>query len=386
MAVLLVLSLVAAFLLLDFLLRKGTRRFQAMRDRARRKAILDVPVRLDFAFAARTLKRFEVPEPRARILAVDDEPVVLDSLRRILVVEGYSVDTVEHGPEALFLVQRNDYDVVLTDLVMPDMDGAEVVRAVKHLRPDMDVAVVTGFGTIESAVETMQYGGSDYLQKPFTPAELTVFLDRLLIRREERLRRSRPPQVRLIAPGEEEAAPTPGEHRIPGGVFLSAGHAWVRIEPDGGVRIGIDDFVQQAAGSVRQVALPRPGRVVQAGEPLFALQRDGRELRIAAPVSGTVVEGNPSLRRDARPIAATPYTSGWVCRMQPADLGAELPALRIGPPALAWYTRELLRLRALQADQEALDWADLEGHFLGQMQPPPTVAPETAMSGQDGCR
>lgn len=209
MAVLLVLSLVAAFLLLDFLLRKGTRRLQAMRDRARRKAILDVPVRLDFAFAARTLKRFEVPEPRARVLAVDDEPVVLDSLRRILVVEGYSVDTVEHGPEALFLVQRNDYDVVLTDLVMPDMDGAEVVKAVKHLRPDMDVAVVTGFGTIESAVETMQYGGSDYLQKPFTPAELTVFLDRLLIRREERLRRSRPPQVRLIAPGEEEAAPTP---------------------------------------------------------------------------------------------------------------------------------------------------------------------------------
>lgn len=364
MTVLLVLSLIAGLLLLDVLLRKGTRRFQAMRARAYRKSILDTPVRLDFAFEARTLKRFDVPDPRARILAVDDEAVVLESFRRILVVEGYSIDTVEHGPEALYLVQRRDYDVVLTDLVMPDMDGGEVVKAVKHLRPDMDVAVVTGFGSIESAVATMQHGGSDYLQKPFTPAELTAFLDRLLTRREQRLRRQRPPQVHLVAPGEEEAAPVPGEHRIPAGAFLSDGHSWVRIEPDGGVRIGIDDFVRQAAGPVRQVALPQNGRVVHAGEPLFTLRRDGRELHISAPVSGRVVEGNPDLRRDAGPIAENPYTSGWVCRMEPADLGSELQVLRIGPPAVAWYGSELLRLRTLQADQEALDWADLERHFL----------------------
>ena len=129
----------------------------------------------------------EVSEPRARILAVDDEPVVLDSFRKILVLAGFAVDTVESGPEALGLVQRRDYDFVFTDLKMPGMDGVEVVKAVRHLRPDVDVAVITGYGTIETAVETMQHGAVDYVQKPFTEDELLEFARKLLLRRQARL-------------------------------------------------------------------------------------------------------------------------------------------------------------------------------------------------------
>jgi DNA-binding NtrC family response regulator len=78
------------------------------------------------------------------------------------------VDTVESGPEALTLLRARDYDFLFTDLKMPGMDGIEVVKAAKHLRPDMEVVVITGYGTIESAVETMQFGAIDYAQKPFT--------------------------------------------------------------------------------------------------------------------------------------------------------------------------------------------------------------------------
>ena len=81
-------------------------------------------LRLEFADEAASLKRVQVDNPKARILAVDDEPIVLDSFRKILVLAGYSVDTVETGPEALALVRRNDYEFAFTDLKMPGMDGA----------------------------------------------------------------------------------------------------------------------------------------------------------------------------------------------------------------------------------------------------------------------
>src|SRR4030067_544410 len=97
--------------------------------------------------------------------------VLIDVLVRVL-SQRLSAGPCETGPEALGLVQRRDYDFVFTDLKMPDMDGVEVVKAVKHLRPDVDLVVITGYGTIESAVETTQYGAVDYVQKPFTADEI----------------------------------------------------------------------------------------------------------------------------------------------------------------------------------------------------------------------
>ena len=122
-----------------------------------------------------------------KILAVDDEGIVLDSFRKILALEGYSVDTVETGPEALGLVQKHPYDFVFTDLKMPQMNGLEVTKAVKHLRPDVDEVMITGFGTIESAVEAMKFGALDYVQKPFTQDELVAFVNKALIRRANRI-------------------------------------------------------------------------------------------------------------------------------------------------------------------------------------------------------
>jgi DNA-binding NtrC family response regulator len=169
-----------------------------------------------------------VPNARARILAVDDEHVILDSFRKILVLAGFSVDTVDNGPEALTLLRERDYDFLFTDLKMPVMDGVAVVKAAKHLRPDMDVVVITGYGTIESAVETMQFGAIDYVQKPFTEEELVAIANRLLIKREARLEAHRKPVVRVVAPAVAEVVAA-GEYCVPGGAFVSPGHTWARI-------------------------------------------------------------------------------------------------------------------------------------------------------------
>src|SRR5215468_2144159 len=104
---------------------------------------------------------------RARVLAVDDQRYFRELIASLLREEGYEAETAASGEEALRILERADYDVVLTDLVMPGMDGSELVRRVKQRRPDQDVVVVTGVVDIATAVEAMKLGASDYLLKPF---------------------------------------------------------------------------------------------------------------------------------------------------------------------------------------------------------------------------
>lgn len=367
MTALFVVSLAVAFVILDVVVRLISQRWSEAHARREREALLATSLRLDFTHEAKSLRRVEVPNARARILAVDDEPIVLDSLRKILTLEGFSIDTVESGPEALGLVQRRDYDFVFTDLKMPDMDGVEVVKAVRHLRPDVDVVVITGYATIESAVETTQYGAVDYVQKPFTEDELLKFVKKLVAKREARLEAQRRPAVRVVPPPVADGA-LEAEYCVPGGFFLSDGHAWLRIEPDGQATVGLDDFARKALRSIEAIELPARGKMLRRGDPLFVVSNGGHSLRFPSPVSGEVIRINEPLGADPSPVMRSPYDRGWVCCLRPLDLAAELPALRIGEQVVAWYQEEIARLRAARPrtqDQPAEDaWRSFEEDFL----------------------
>ena len=369
MTALLIIFMFVAFVGIDFLVRTSLRRMREKQARQAREAVLNTAIHLDFTYEAKSLKRVEVPNPKARILAVDDEAVVLDSFRRILVLEGFSVDTVEHGPEALGLIQRHDYDFLFTDLKMPDMDGVEVVKAAKHLRPDVDVVVITGYGSIETAVETLQHGACEYIQKPFTADELADFAKKLLIKREARIEAQRRPNVRVVAPEMAEVV-SASEFCVPGGAFLSTGHAWVRIEPEGQVRVGIDDFVRKALGTVKTVVLPERGKTYRQGETLFTLKGPDGLVHVAAPLSGRIEHDNAGLLTEPAELMHSPYDRGWVCLMTPSDLAGELPTLKIGQPVIDWYQDEITRLRNPDSPQVtgagALDWSIFERQFLGQ--------------------
>jgi CheY-like chemotaxis protein len=359
--------LVVLFVAADIVVRATTKRMEAKRERREREAVLKSAVRLEFAEEAKSLARAEVPNARARILAVDDEHVVLDSFRKILVLAGFSVDTVDNGPEALTLLRAHDYDFLFTDLKMPGMDGVEVVKAAKHLRPDMDVVVITGYGTIETAVETMQFGAGDYVQKPFTEEELVAIANRLLIKRQARLEAHRRPVVRVVAPAVAEVVAA-GEYCVPGGAFVSPGHTWARIDPGGQVWLGLDDFARKALGTVDRVELPAVGTRVKRGEPLFTVRRGGESLKLLAPVSGEITQTNDALKRQPQLVVQSPYDRGWTCLMRPADLAIELEGLRIGRPVVAWYQDEVSRLRSElgASGQSSWKWADLEARFFGQ--------------------
>jgi DNA-binding NtrC family response regulator len=86
----------------------------------------------------------------------------------ILTESGYSVDLATTGQGALDTVYKKDFDLLVADLRLPDIDGMEVIRKVKHDRPDTEVVVITGYSTVPSAVEAMKLGACDYLSKPFS--------------------------------------------------------------------------------------------------------------------------------------------------------------------------------------------------------------------------
>lgn len=365
MTALLVVLLCVVFIVLDVAVREVRRRMDAARDRAERQAVLRESLDLRIASEAKSLKRAEVPKARARILAVDDEPVVLDSFRKILVLAGFSVDTVESGPEALMLVRQHDYDFVFTDLKMPAMDGVEVVKSVRHLRPDVDVAVITGFGTIETAVETLSHGAVDYVQKPFTEEELVAFANRLLIKRTARLEAQRRPAVHVVSPVIAETVAA-SEYCVPGGAFVSAGHAWAQIEADGGVCLGVDDFARKALGRIERLELPAKGARLGRGDVLCVVRRGDQRLRVRSPLAGEVTQVNGDLAAQPALVTQSPYDRGWVCVVRPTDLAADLRGLRIGHPVVEWYQEEVTRLRHETAVSKhgELAWDELDRKFF----------------------
>lgn len=103
----------------------------------------------------------------ANILVVDDELSICKALEKHLTAEGHTVATTQDGEAALELIQKMPIDVALSDLVMPKMDGITLIRKMKEIQPSLTCILLTGFGTIESAVQAMKAGAFHYLTKPF---------------------------------------------------------------------------------------------------------------------------------------------------------------------------------------------------------------------------
>lgn len=115
-----------------------------------------------------------------RVLVIDDEQIVLDSVEKILAEEGCQVDKARNSREGLDRALGEQYDLVLTDVRMPEIGGMRVLRDIKRARPSLPVVIITGYATVQSAVQAMKLGATDYLEKPFTPEELIEVVTEVL--------------------------------------------------------------------------------------------------------------------------------------------------------------------------------------------------------------
>jgi two-component system response regulator HydG len=122
-------------------------------------------------------------EAPAHILVIDDDKAMRDACFQILSRQGYRVELAASARQGLILLERLSFDAILLDLVMPDMDGLEALKKIRALDPDIEVIIITGYGTIQSAVESIKAGAFHFLSKPFVPDDLRNLVGRALEKR-----------------------------------------------------------------------------------------------------------------------------------------------------------------------------------------------------------
>jgi glycine cleavage system H protein len=145
--------------------------------------------------------------------------------------------------------------------------------------------------------------------------------------------------------------------QLPAGVHLSPEHAWFKSDPTGGLEVGADALIAHAIGVACRVVLPKVGDQVNAGQPLFRLEHDGRGIIIPSAVTGRVLAVNSRLADHPQLLSSDPYGGGWVCYLTPTRMAEHTGALRFGEKAILWLENEFVRFREFLAAQAAPDLA-----------------------------
>ncbi len=131
----------------------------------------------------------------------------------------------------------------------------------------------------------------------------------------------------------------------PGGLYFDKTHTWAFMEKDGRVRIGIDDFLQHLTGPLTRIKMKEPGEKVRKGEKIITLVREGKQLEIYAPVSGTILQQNQALLTNSTMVNTSPYADGWIYTIEPVSWAREIQFMFMGSDYKEWLSEEFSRLR-----------------------------------------
>jgi CheY-like chemotaxis protein/glycine cleavage system H lipoate-binding protein len=247
-----------------------------------------------------------------RILVVDDEAVVLGAVSKALNRTDCVVETARSADEALRLIGGACFDVVITDLMMPGIDGLQLMQRLRDLGSPAQTIMITGYPTIQTALRAKRMGAFEYVTKPFTRQELISAV------------------VRALRQGSDStgAAEAPGAHDQAGCLYCIPGHCWARIEVDRTARIGMARGFAAATGEVTGLEIPTPGDALEQGRMCVTVRAgDGVEHYLHSPLTGRVLELNRSVVQDPGLAARDPEGEGWILRLAPYDLDRELQNL-----------------------------------------------------------
>ena len=262
------------------------------------------------------------PIDNSRILVIDDEEIIHTSLRRMLRRQGHHVDAVLSAREGLEHLYAEDYDLVITDLMMPEMNGIQLLEKLKQDAIRVPVLMITGYPTISTAVKALRLGAVDYLAKPFTRQELIGPVNRAL-------RRAANGRAVVTMTGEftvlSEGLAMPEVDVQPGDTFYLREHSWACYGQDGSMEVGVETSFLSTVGDVSSLECPRDGDLVEQGYGSIKLTtREGEIHSVFTPISGQVMQVNEVLL--AHPEAI--HSGTWVMRVLPSRLEAELDLLK----------------------------------------------------------
>ena len=209
---------------------------------------------------------------RGDILVVDDEPTLLRGISRILTDKGYNVVCERDGEAALVTFRSKEFDVIVTDIAMPQMDGIQLLRQLREHDADVPVVLITGEPAVSTAVKALEYGAFHYLTKPIPSGSLEEVVDKAArLRRMGRMKRQ---AAELI----ERSIPSHSRAPLENSFYKALESLWMAYQPilrasDGHV------YGYEALLRSKEASLPHPGAVLDAAERLNMLDVLGRTIR-----------------------------------------------------------------------------------------------------------
>jgi len=241
---------------------------------------------------------------KGRILVLDDDPIITLSCKRILGAEGFSISTVEKGEDALNKLSKEDFDLLISDVRLPDISGMEVLKEARIIKPKTDVVIITGYPTLEDAKESTRLGASEYIEKPFTPDFMLnvahkVFDTRGWILRQAFIDEFRDSVVSL----RDKDNPV---------IFYKDG-TWARPAKDGLWEIGCDLRYWLLTGNLMYVEFISDLEKVDAGKPFARIYTSsGQSNDLLSPMNAELKEINTKANDVMCALLKEHLSEGWL--------------------------------------------------------------------------
>jgi len=259
-------------------------------------------------------------EPKINILVVDDEQIILDSVQKHLRKDDYAVHCALNVDEGLAIMDRVNIDIVLTDLMMPIVDGLEFMKMIKKSRPGLPVIMITGYATINTALQATRLGAFDYIAKPFSKAELIGVIKRAAELVTAANSAASDKAAETVASGEIKAQTT--------ALKTIGDQSWLRREKNGQVLLGVERSYLRTIGRIQAIFLPSVGDELRQGSVYLQIfSSDLRSHTVMSPLSGTVVEINNRAVGDPEIISNDPHGEGWLVKITPSKYDYEIKHL-----------------------------------------------------------
>jgi len=241
---------------------------------------------------------------KGRILVLDDDPVVTLSCKRILGAEGYSISTVEKGEDALKRLSKEEFDLLISDIRLPDINGITVLREARVIQPKTDVVIITGYPTLEDAKESVRLGAFEYIEKPFTPDFMINVAKKAFDKRGWILRQAFIDEFRgSIVPLRDTENPV---------IYYKEG-TWARPTKEQLWEIGCDLRYWALSGNLLYVEFIKDIETIKAGEPFARLLTStGQINELSSPMTAEIREINTKANDVMCAMLKDHLSEGWL--------------------------------------------------------------------------
>jgi CheY-like chemotaxis protein len=243
-------------------------------------------------------------DKKGKILVLDDDPVVTLSCKRILGAEGYNIVTTNTGEDAIRKISNEEFDLLISDVRLPDINGISVLRETKLIQPKLDVVIITGYPTLEDAKEAVTLGAFEFIEKPFTPEFMLNVAGKVFDTKGWILRKAFIDEFRNdIVSLRDTANPV---------LFYKEG-TWARPLSNGRWEIGCDVRYWLLSGQLTYVDMRLDLKAVMAGETFGKIiSGGGREEDLVSPMTGRIIEINKEANTAMSALVRDNLSEGWL--------------------------------------------------------------------------